>query len=48
MLAAFLVDENTPDRGHRKAMLSTTLTHIGIAIDSHPKYDYQCVVVLGS
>ncbi len=48
MLAAFLVDENTPDRGHRKTMLSTTLTHIGIAIDSHPQYDHQCVVVLGS
>lgn len=48
MLAAFLVDEHTPDRGHRKAMLSTTLTHVGIAIDAHPQYDHQCVVVLGS
>lgn len=48
MLAAFLVDEQTPDRGHRKTMLSTKLTHIGVAIDAHPKYDFQCVVVLGS
>jgi uncharacterized protein YkwD len=48
MLAAFLVDENTPDRGHRKAMLSSSLTHVGIAIDTHPQYDHQCVVVLGS
>lgn len=47
MLAAFLVDEHTPDRGHRKTMLSATLTHIGIAIDAHPQYDDQCVVVLG-
>ncbi len=47
MLAAFLVDHQTPDKGHRKTVLSTQLTNIGVTVDSHPKYRIQCVVVLG-
>ena len=47
MLAAFLVDHDSPSRGHRKSMLSTVLTHLGVVIDEHPKFRIQCVVDLG-
>lgn len=47
MLAAFLVDEGTPSRGHRTAMLSPVYTHIGAAYGPHPKYDSHIVVLLG-
>jgi len=48
MLAAFLIDEQDPKRGHRKALLSKTLTLIGVTVDSHPAYRTQCVAVLGT
>ena len=48
MLAAFLVDHDTPGRGHRKTILSTNLNSIGIAIDSHPKFRTQCVAVFAN
>lgn len=47
MLAAMLVDEGNPSRGHRESLLSPKFTLIGVAVDLHPRYDYQCVVVLG-
>lgn len=47
MLAAFLIDEQDPKRGHRKALLSKSLTLIGVTVDSHPAYRTQCVAVLG-
>ncbi len=47
MLAAFLVDEGTPSRGHRKAMLTSDLLLIGAATGIHPKYNTQIVVVTG-
>lgn len=46
MLAAFIVDHDTPDRGHRKSLMSTEYTSIGVAVDSHPKMRTQCVAVL--
>jgi uncharacterized protein YkwD len=48
MLAAFLVDEGTPSRGHRKSMLSQDYTLIGVAVGGHPQYDSQVVVLLAS
>lgn len=48
MLAAFLVDEGTPSRGHRIAMLSKDYSLIGTSYGPHPQYNSQIVVVLGS
>ncbi|KAB2894308.1 MAG: CAP domain-containing protein [Chlorobi bacterium] len=48
MLASFLVDEGTPDRGHRKSVLASQYTKIGVAIGYHPKYDIQLVVLVGN
>ena len=48
MLAAFLIDEQDPKRGHRKSLLSTQLTLIGVAVDTHPKYRILCIAVLGT
>jgi len=47
MLAAFLIDEQDPKRGHRKALLSKDLHLIGIAVDTHPQYRTQIVAVMG-
>lgn len=47
MLAAFLVDEGTPDRGHRMNVLNPKFTQIGIAIATHKTYGNVCVVTLG-
>ncbi|MCO6465331.1 MAG: hypothetical protein J5I53_01825 [Bradyrhizobiaceae bacterium] len=47
MLAAFLVDESTPSRGHREAMLNPTFTVVGVAYGQHPSYSSQLVVLLG-
>lgn len=46
MLAAFIVDHDTPDRGHRKSLMSADYNAVGVAIDSHPKMQTQCVAVL--
>lgn len=46
MLAALLVDEGSPSRGHRETLLSADYIFIGVAVAPHPRYDYQCVVVL--
>jgi uncharacterized protein YkwD len=48
VVAAFIVDENTPDRGHRESLLNPTFTVIGAGTGYHPKYDVQCVVMLGT
>ncbi len=47
MLAAFLIDEQDPKRGHRKALFSKELTLIGIVVDTHPEYRTQIVAVMG-
>lgn len=48
MLAAFLVDEGTPSRGHRTAILSKTYTRVGLAYGTHPLYTNQLVVLLAN
>jgi uncharacterized protein YkwD len=47
MLAALLIDEGNPSRGHRESLLSAKFSLVGVAVASHPRYDFQCVVVLG-
>lgn len=46
IIASFLVDEGTPDRGHRKNLLNGLYTRAGIAAGSHPNYTKACVIVL--
>jgi uncharacterized protein YkwD len=48
MLAALLIDEGNPSRGHRESLLSAQYSLIGVAVAPHPRYHFQCVVVLGS
>ncbi len=47
VVAAFIVDENTPNRGHRESLLNPDFRLIGVSNGLHPKYDIQCVVMLG-
>lgn len=47
ILASFLVDQDTPDRGHRENLLNGKFTMVGIAIAEHKKYGTSCVIVLG-
>ncbi len=46
IIASFLVDEGTPDRGHRKNLLNGLYTRAGIAAGGHPDYSKACVIVL--
>lgn len=48
ILAAFLVDEDTPDRGHRINILGSNYTSVGIATGTHPKYGTTAVIVLAA
>lgn len=47
ILASFIVDQDTPDRGHRENLLSEKFTMVGIAIAKHKTYGTSCVIVLG-
>ncbi|MDZ4745477.1 MAG: CAP domain-containing protein [bacterium] len=48
MVASMLVDEGTPDRGHRENLLKPEYTHIGVGIGSHPSLRIAAVVDLGA
>ena len=48
IIAAFLVDEGTPGRGHRENLLNPIYTLVGVAIGSHATYGRSCVIVLGA
>lgn len=47
ILASFIVDQDTPDRGHRENLLNAKYTMAGVAIGAHAKYGTACVIVLG-
>lgn len=47
ILASFIVDQDTPGRGHRENLLNEKFTMVGIAIANHKKYGTTCVIVLG-
>lgn len=47
IVASFLVDEGTPDRGHRKSLLAPNYSAIGVGIGSHITYTRACVIVVG-
>lgn len=48
MVASMLVDEGTPDRGHRENLLKATYAYIGVGIADHPSLRIATVVVLGT
>lgn len=48
MVASMLVDEGTPDRGHRENLLKATYEYIGVGIADHPSLRVATVVVLGA
>lgn len=48
MVASMLVDEGTPDRGHRENLLKFMFTHVGVGIGEHPSLRVATVVVLGA
>jgi uncharacterized protein YkwD len=39
-----MIDDNVPDRGHRRAILDDKFKVCGVAIGSHKKYGKMCVV----
>lgn len=43
IVVQLLVDSDIPSRGHRKNILNGRLTHVGIAVGNHSRYDYMCV-----
>lgn len=47
IIASFIVDQDTPNRGHREILLSEKYTMVGIAIAKHKTYTTACVMVLG-
>jgi len=42
-----LIDEGIKSLGHRKNILSPLYKHIGVAIEPHKKYKYNCVMDFG-
>ena len=38
-----LVDDGVPSLGHRKSILSKNYTYVGVAIEPHKVYGYNCV-----
>ena len=42
-----LIDEGIPDLGHRINFISKDTKFIGVSIQSHKKYDYNCVIDFG-
>ncbi|MBC8124400.1 MAG: CAP domain-containing protein [Candidatus Kapabacteria bacterium] len=48
IIAAFLVDEGTPGRGHRENLLNPIYSLVGVAVGSHAVFGRTCVIVLGA
>lgn len=47
ILMQLLIDENVPDLGHRKNILSKEYKYIGISIQPHRKTTWTCVMEFG-
>jgi uncharacterized protein YkwD len=39
-----LVDDGVSSRGHRRNLMQSSFRFIGLAMGSHPKHDYLCVI----
>jgi len=47
IVMALLIDDGIKDLGHRKNILSTTYQSLGVSIQPHKKYEYNCVMDFG-
>ena len=47
ILIRLLIDEGIPDLGHRKNLLNPGTNKIGLSIQPHKKYRYNCVMSFG-
>ncbi len=47
ILIQLLIDEGIPDLGHRKNNLNPNFNAIGVAIEHHKKYRFNCVMSFG-
>ena len=44
IVSQLLLDENVPSLGHRKSILNVELQYIGVSIQPHKKYRFNCVM----
>jgi len=47
IVMSLLVDEGVPSLGHRKSILSKNYSWLGVSIQPHKKYRYNCVMSFG-
>ncbi len=47
IVIGLLIDEGIPDLGHRKNMLNPEFNSVGVAIQPHKTYQYNCVMDFG-
>ena len=44
IVGQLLLDEDVPSLGHRKSIINPELEYIGVSIQTHSKYRYNCVM----
>jgi uncharacterized protein YkwD len=47
IVMSLLIDEDVPDKGHRKNILEPKFIAVGVAIRPHKKYDHNAVMCFG-
>jgi len=47
IVCQLLVDDGVPTRGHRDNIMDAEYTVCGVAVDTHPEYNYLCVINYG-
>lgn len=47
IVMSLLIDEDVPDKGHRKNILDPTFKSVGVSLQSHKKEDWNCVMDFG-
>jgi uncharacterized protein YkwD len=47
IVMSLLIDEGISDKGHRKNILHKQYTHVGVSIQEHKEYNWNCVMDFG-
>jgi len=47
IVMSLLIDEDVPDKGHRKNILDPKFKSVGVSLQSHKKEDWNCVMDFG-
>jgi uncharacterized protein YkwD len=47
IVMSLLIDDNVPDKGHRKNILKKEYLSVGVSIQPHKKWDYTAVICFG-